>query len=62
MKMLLIGAIIWQTLTVLIATITNENEDIYIPVAFGIWEIIFMIIRKIIRVKRHIEMKRENKD
>lgn len=38
---ILVGALVWQTIAMIVCVITNENEDITLPVCFGVWTIIF---------------------
>lgn len=41
---IVIGILLWQTITVLACVFTGENEDIFIPVSFGVWSVFFFII------------------
>lgn len=57
---IIIGAVIWQSITVAFMVITDENTDIYVPVAMGIWTPILFAIGSVIHKIRLLWCRRYN--
>lgn len=45
--LVILGMIIWQAVVVVAILVTDENEDIFVPVSMGVWCVVLLAIGKV---------------
>lgn len=58
MLLIILGMVIWQAVVVVAVIVTNEKEDIFVPVSMGVWCLALWIIGKI---NQAVEMHKSRK-